>query len=128
MLIADVDVMTGAPSSLPESNEVNGSIISLEGEVMGVGSVEGMTTLALVARRLDELFRAAFDEEGDASRDKVLRKVDLRLGGRAGRVDASMGSAGRVAPGMSSRSFWSNSTISTAVRVSVKLCVGAVDR
>lgn len=112
------------PSAVPFGAEmfVKGSVISWEGEVMGVGSVEGM------ALDVDARFgacRADRPADGDARRDKVLRNVDLRLGGGAGSVEASIGSLGSLALGYASRSFWCSSTISFVVLVSVRLWVGA---
>lgn len=104
--------------------DVKGSPISPDGEVRGVGRLDGME-LALVKRRFDELLRPVFPDVGEARRDKVLRKVDLRFGGGLGRVCMSRGKAGSLTVGCASRSLLSNSTISNAVRVRVRLWVGA---
>ena len=57
----------------------------------------------------------------------MLRKVDLRLGGGGnGNVSGVMGNGGNLMLVLAWRSLWSNSTNSMAVRVKVRLCVGAV--
>lgn len=79
-----------------------------------------------VVERLDEpclIVELLLD--GDASRESVLRKLPFFLGGGEGRLEVSSGSLGSLKPGRDSRSFASTSTISTPVRVSVKLWVGA---
>lgn len=78
-----------------ELKVVNGSLISPDGEVSGVGRLEEKL-LALLKRRLEE--RAVLLDVGEARRDSVLRKVDLRLGG-VGRDCMLRGTAGRVTPG-----------------------------
>jgi hypothetical protein len=105
-------------SRLLAVKEVKGSLSSPEGEVRGVAPAE--MALALVSRRLEEL-RAIFEEVGEARRDNVLRKVDLRFGGGEGSDCMSMGNTGSFTPGWDSESFRSSSTISLAVRVRVKL-------
>lgn len=110
-------------SRLLAVKEVNGSFNSPEGELRGEGPLE--TVLGSLNRRLEEPLRAILEEVGDASRDKVLRKVDLRFGGGEGSNCMSTGNTGSVIPEWDSRSFRSSSMISFAVRVRVKLCVGA---
>ena len=102
--------------------EEKGSLSSPEGDVSGV--IPGETALEFVKRRVEEL-RAILEEVGDARRDRVLRKVDLRFGGGGGSECTSTGNAGSLTPGWDSRSFRSKSTISFIVRVRVKLWVGA---
>ena len=70
-------------------------------------------------RRLDLLL------EGEARRERVLRKADLRLGGGGGSAETSIGRLGSLAPGLESRSFPCISTISRAIRVRVRLWVEA---
>lgn len=105
-------------SRLVAVKEVKGSLSSPEGEVRGVAP--GAVALALVNRRREEL-RAIFEEVGDARRDRVLRKVDLRFGGGEGSECMSIGNTGSLAAGWDSQSFRSSSAISCAVRVRVKL-------
>ena len=63
-----------------EASIEKGSLDSLEGDVCGVGRVGELGIILL--RRFDvDACREAFEEVGDAKRDKVLRKVDLRFGG-----------------------------------------------
>lgn len=83
-------------SRLLAVNEVKGSLSSPEGEVRGVAPAA--VALALVNRRLDEL-RAIFEEVGDARRDSVLRKLDLRFGGGEGSDCMSIGKTGSFAAG-----------------------------
>lgn len=62
---------------------------------------------------------------GDAKRESVLRKLDLRFG--VGRWAANPdGRGGMSAAGWDSRNLWLRSRISLVVRVSVRLCVGSV--
>ena len=96
---------------------VKGSFISLEGVTMGVCTVEATELDAVLAALLVEACRAeawrplADLPEGEASRERVFRKADLRLGG-TGRVAESMGGVGILRPGKLSRSFAWSSTIS----------------
>lgn len=85
--------------SVAPVNEVNGSTASLDGVVMGVGKVEG-TALELAEEgwRLDDVLPTLLDE-GEASRERVFKKFDLRLVGGVGTVDASMGRLGSLALG-----------------------------
>lgn len=103
--------------------DVKGSVISPEGEVRGVGRFDGME-VAFLKRRVP--LRPPFADVGDARRDRVWRKLDLRFGGGVGRVCISRGKTGSSTPGCDSRNFLSKSTISNAVRVRVRLWVGAV--
>jgi hypothetical protein len=105
------------PSRLLAVKEMKGSPSSPEGEVSGE-VLE--TALELVNLRFEE-FRAIFEEVGDARRDRVLRKLDLRFGGGEGSDCMSMGNEGSLTLGCDSRSFRSRSPISFAVRVRVKL-------
>jgi hypothetical protein len=105
-------------SRLLAVKEVKGSLSSPEGEVRGVGPED--VALAFVNRRLEEL-RAIFEEVGDARRDRVLRKVDLRFGGGEGSDCMSIGNTGSLTVGWDSQSLRSSSAISFAVRVRVKL-------
>jgi len=104
-------------------NDPNGSPASLPGVVIGLGSPDGIVetsrALAFCARRL------AFAAVGDARRDRVLRNVDLRLGGGKGRESGWMGNGGTLRVAWEWRSLRSSSTSSMAVRVKVRLWVGA---
>lgn len=115
VLVAEGDARE---ATVLELNELKGSLISPDGDVSGVEMLRGLT-LVLLKRRL------LFAEVGEARRDRVLRKFDLRFGGGAGSDCMSMGRAGNLTPGWDSRSLWSSSTSSFAVRVRVRLCVGA---
>ena len=103
----------------------NGSPDSCVGEdTVGVAEMEGPP--------VEEPRRDGRAEEdlldGDARRESVFRNADLRFGGGDGNAEGSMGSLGSFNPGKLSRSFPSISTSSSAVRVRVILCVGAVKR
>jgi hypothetical protein len=70
----------------------NGSLISSEGDMTRVGRVGGPELAPELA--LDKRgggFRVDLLPEGDANRERVLRKLDLRFVG-GGRVVGSMGS------------------------------------
>lgn len=67
-------------------NERKGSGISCAGDGDG-------RALELTKRRV------VLVDVGDASRDSVLRNVDLRFGGGVGRAAASRGRAGSLTPG-----------------------------
>ena len=83
------------PSVAPV-NEANGSTTSLDGLAMGVGRVDGMVVeLAEEWWRLEEVLLTLLDE-GEASRVRVFKKVDLRLVGGVGTVDASIGRLGSL--------------------------------
>lgn len=92
------------------------------GDIVGVAEMEGLPVEEprRDGRVVDDLL------DGDARRESVFRNADLRFGGGDGRAAASMGSLDSFSPGKLSRSFPSISSSSTAVRVSVRLCVGAV--
>ena len=81
-----------------------------------------MLLLLAVASFLPDAWRPLADLllEGEAKRERVLRKTDLRLGG-AGSADASIGGVGIFSPGKLSRSLACRLTISCADRVSVIL-------
>jgi hypothetical protein len=97
-------VLLGGPTP---SKDRNGSLASVCGDAAG-------------------RVRAVRLAEADARRERVLWNVDfvLRFGGDGG----SMGRVGSVVVGFASRSLRSRSTSSTAVRVRVRLCVGAEKR
>ena len=106
---------------------MNGSPRSCEGDAIGVVAEDVWVLDWAVADegRLDEPWRILEPlPDGEASRERVLRKVPFFFGGD-GNVAGSSGSLGSLASGNASRSFPSTSTISTAVRVRVRLWVGA---
>lgn len=121
MLTADGGgcTLVGEESPLMAVKLENGSLTSPDGDVKGVGRPEENILVVLFRRRPDAE-RLVRDDVGDAKRDRVLRKVDFRFGG-GGNDAMSMGRGGKLAPGWTSRSFWSSSTISMAVRVRVRL-------
>ena len=82
-----------------------------------------MTLIALVLVAL----RWCFADVGEARRESVFKKVDLRFGG-AGRVSGDIGRMGILMVGWDWRSLRSSSTSSIAVRVRVRLWVGARSR
>lgn len=116
--VEGVAVAVGEPSwadAEPLSEwKLNGSACSVVGEASGEAGPRFPLMVPL---------RPVLLEEGEARRERVLRKLDLRFGG--GSVCGSMGSAGSGVAGLASRSFWSSSTISIAARVRVRLWVGA---
>jgi hypothetical protein len=89
--------------ALAPSVAMNGSLISFDGDMTGVGSVDG-TALELFLECLPDECRAVLFPDGEARRESVLRKVDLRLMG-GGREDASMGRSGSLTLGFESRSL-----------------------
>lgn len=113
-----------AVATSAESIAVKGSVPSVVGELRGgVGSAEDGMNGCPFSRRLVDLFRLPLPV-GEARRESVFRKLDLRFGGT---TDAgSMGTAGIFWPGWASRSFRSSSTTSMAVRVRVRLWVGVL--
>lgn len=82
---------------LEDENEANGSVFSLPGEVAAAD--------ILAADACLEPALADF-ELGEAKRERVFKKVDLRLVVGVGRVDTSIGRAGSLALGCESRSLW----------------------
>lgn len=56
----------------------------------------------------------------------MFKNVDFFFGGM-GKDAGSMGNEGSLRLGLEDRSFWSSSTISIAVRVRVRLWVGAIE-
>ena len=98
VLMADGDFTT-VWSTVPS---VKGSPSSPEGDVRG--EVRVGIELALVNRRPTEDPRWLLLDVGDARRERVLRKVDLRFGG-AGMESGLMGRAGILTVGCESRSF-----------------------
>lgn len=98
VLMADGDLTTVWSTS----PSVKGSLSSPEGDVKG-GVRVGMV-LALVSRRPTEDCRWLLPDVGDARRERVLRKVDLRFGG-AGMESGLMGRTGILTVGCESRSF-----------------------
>lgn len=115
MLVAEGVATTEGELTLLALKEVKGSFISPVGEAIGVGR-SGLVFLRFVLL-----------EVGEARRERVFRKLDLRFGG-GGIESALMGRGGILTLGLVSRSFWSSSRISMAVRVRVRLWVGAVRR
>ena len=102
---------------------VVGSTSSAPGEATGVGRPEGVPTLP-VTEAARAVWRPFADlEEGEARRERMLRKADLRFGGRAGA--GWMGRWGRATAGWASWSFVLSSMISREVRLRVRLWVGA---
>lgn len=112
VLVAEGGGTTEVELRLPALKDIKGSAISPVGEAIGVGRME--PNEGFVPRRLVLL------DVGDARRESVLRKFDLRFGG-GGIESAVMGNGGIFRFGLVSRSFWSSSTISIAVLVRVKL-------
>jgi len=122
----------GGCRSSSSSFSENGSAASACGEASGVWCVDETALDAVLLDVTEAEWRpeACLWEdlpEGDARRERVLRKTDLRFGG-AGREELSMGREGILSPGYASRSLPCNSTISNAVRVRVILWVGARGR
>jgi hypothetical protein len=115
-LVADVFDAPVAPAgplaAAPPFAAANGSWFS------SAGAALGEDVLRLAAARLDL-------PAGEARRESVLRNADLRFGAGGGTKDASSGSGGSRVAGCESRSLLWSSTTSSAVRVSVRLCVGA---
>lgn len=116
VLVTEGAATTEGELTLLGLNDVNGSLISPVGEAIGVGRMVVLVPLRFVLL-----------EAGDARRERVLRKLDLRFGG--GRMESAlMGRGGILTLGFVSRSFWSSSRISMAVRVRVRLWFGARKR
>lgn len=97
VLLADGETITLEMSALLGEKAMKGSLTSLEGEVIGEEMPEGIAFEWLVWRAED--WRVDLPEVGDARRERVLRKVDLRFAGGDGRVDALIGRVGSLAPG-----------------------------
>jgi hypothetical protein len=114
--VAPVIGDVGVPLVAPLVSEANGS--RLPSPTAGAGAA----AVGVDVFRLDRLVLLL---AGDARRESVLRKADLRLGVGAGTEAASIGSRGSFRVGFVSRSLLWSSTTSSAVRVSVRLCVGA---
>lgn len=102
---------------------MNGSPTSCDGDTSGVCDPPGEDPKLGVLGTLNDACRPTLLDEGEARRERVLRKVDLRFGGE-GSVDTSIGSLGSLADPSESASLACSSTISVAVRVRVRLCVG----
>lgn len=116
MLVVEGAAIKEGELTLLGLNEVKGSFISPVGEAIGVGK-----------RELEcgfELLLPVLLEVGEARRERVLRKLDLRFGGGC-RASGLMGKGGILTLGLVSRSFLSRSRISMAVLVRVRLWVGA---
>lgn len=103
MLLAE-GAVTIADDCILGAKDKKGSLNSPDGDVRGVGSVDGIELL-LPARRLVEVCRFDLADDGDASRERVLRKFDLRLGGGIGRVSTFIGRSGILKLGYESRSL-----------------------
>lgn len=95
-----------------------GSPISFAGVALGVWALEeALLDAALLERLLEGCWRPdaclvplLLLPEGDASRESVLRKADLRFGG-TGSDATSIGGDGILSPGKLSRSLaWSSTT------------------
>lgn len=110
-----------APTDSPR--DMNGSPDSCEGDTSGVCEPAGEAPKLGLLGILRDACRPTLFDEGEVRRERVLRKVDLRFGGE-GSVDTSIGSLGSLADPSESASLACNSTISVAVRVRVRLCVG----
>lgn len=87
---------------LTSDNELKGSFISCEGEAIGVAAVDAVEPFVRVGlaeegvegaadRRLNETCRMLDLLEGEARRERVLRKADLRFGGGGGSAETSIG-------------------------------------
>jgi hypothetical protein len=76
VLVAEGEVWVGDVSE----KEEKGSAMSLVGDLWGVGRGDGLAC-TLLRRPAVDTGRAILDEFGEARRERVLRKVDLRLGG-----------------------------------------------
>jgi hypothetical protein len=94
-----------APTATAPKSSKNGSATSALGQTIGVGRVEGMGLLGLVAKNCETLLRSPVDLlAGEARRESVFRMTDLRFVG-CGSAEGSIGNAGREMDGCASWSL-----------------------
>ena len=95
LLVFARDESVASAASAVLEGAVKGSVSSFEGDVTGVFASELEVVDCTVDEARADAWRALDLPAGEASRDSVFRKFDLRFGGGV-KVDASKGSLGSL--------------------------------